>query len=103
MSSLPWEQPGLMPTSYANGARVLLSPWDFSLEFSYQVPQQDETTGEITAARLAGQRITMSPQHFKAMLRIMEENLREYERNFGEVPVIAVPVRPPAEEGETTT
>jgi Protein of unknown function (DUF3467) len=84
---------------YTNGAAILFSPWDFSLLFTQGVPgsapsPELASTQAPIAAPLPGPelvaRIVMSPQHAKAMLKALGENIAEYEKRYGAIPDIDI-------------
>jgi hypothetical protein len=103
MSNLPWnpQQPALPPMMYANAVQVMFSPWDLMLDFIQLAAVQQMTEGEngeqrtetVTATQ-GVQRVVMSPQHAKAFLRILKENLDNYEKLYGEIPTITVGEEP---------
>ena len=66
--------------SYANSVQVRVSVWDFFLVFG-TLQQQTETSVEV----LNFQGIYLSPQQAKALLTILQQNVTNYERAFGEV------------------
>ncbi len=65
---------------YANSVQVRVSVWDFFLVFG-TLQQQTETHVEV----LNFQGIYLSPQQAKALLTILQQNVNNYERAFGEV------------------
>jgi len=65
---------------YANSARLLVSPWDFRFIFG----EIEEATGECLDIR-EDVRVTMSPEHAKAVFQMLERNIRQYEEKFGEI------------------
>jgi hypothetical protein len=75
--------------SYANSVQVRVSVWDFFLVFG-TLQQQSETEVEIRNF----QGIYLSPQQAKALMRILEQNVSNYEATFGEIkldPKMAMP------------
>jgi hypothetical protein len=85
------------PTTYSNAAQVLFSPWDFVIDFAHLAVIQNVTQAEggeqqveTTAVAQATQRIVMSPQHAKAFLRILDQNVANYEAQYGDVPDITL-------------
>ena len=66
--------------SYANSVQVRVSVWDFFLVFG-TLQQQTET--EVEVRNFQG--IYLSPQQAKALLTILQQNVTNYERAFGEV------------------
>lgn len=68
---------------YANMAVIAHTRDEFMLDFAFTYPQQ---------APLVNARIITSPQHAKALMRSLEDNIRKYEARYG---VIAErPLRP---------
>ncbi len=65
---------------YANSVQVRVSVWDFFLVFG-TLQQQTET--EVEVRNFQG--IYLSPQQAKALLTILQQNMTNYERAFGEV------------------
>ena len=66
--------------SYANSVQVRVNVWDFFLVFG-TLQQQSETQVEVKNF----QGIYLSPQQAKALLTILEQNVRQYEGTFGEI------------------
>jgi Protein of unknown function (DUF3467) len=88
-------------TTYVNAAQIVFSPWDFGLQFSHivasisskppkaeeaadEAPEESET--EISVEQRSVSHIVMSPQHTKAFLNALQDNVRKYEAQFGEIP-----------------
>ncbi|MEK3749438.1 DUF3467 domain-containing protein [Paenibacillus sp. FSL E2-8871] len=61
---------------YTNSVSVRISMYDFTLDVGYT---DDGTTQDMLT------RIAMSPQHFKAMVKMLGANLQAYERVYGEI------------------
>ncbi len=68
---------------YANVAVIAHTKDEFIMDFALAYPGQ---------APLVGSRVITSPQHAKAFLRSLEDNVRKYEARFG---AIGEPPRPP--------
>jgi hypothetical protein len=68
-------------SAYANTVELRISNWDFRFKFGETIEQQND---ELIAVERG--RIIMSPQHTKAFLRVLSENLRKYEEAYGEIP-----------------
>ena len=62
---------------YANVAVIAHTKDEFILDFALAYPGQ----GPVVNAR-----IITSPQHAKAFLRSLEDNVRKYEARFGAIP-----------------
>jgi hypothetical protein len=80
-------------TVYVNGIAILYSPWDFSLVFLRGLPAEsgagaggDEHAFETEAQAVNS--VVMSPQHAKAMLKALADNIEAYEKEHGEIPVV---------------
>ncbi|HWX54911.1 MAG TPA: DUF3467 domain-containing protein [Verrucomicrobiae bacterium] len=65
---------------YANSVQVRVSVWDFLLIFG-RVQQQSAT--EVEVENFQG--IYVSPQQAKALMTILEQNVIQYEKTFGEI------------------
>ncbi len=66
--------------NYANSVQVRVSLWDFFLMFG-RLNQTGPDKVEIDSF----QGIYMSPQQAKALLNVLEQNVRQYESTFGEI------------------
>ncbi len=75
---------------YANSARVETTVWDVKVFFGELtlVPGGKPFIEESAS-------IAMSPQHAKALLSVLSQNVNEYESKFGKLP--APPTEPPKE------
>lgn len=72
--------------TYANSVQVRASVWDFFLGFGTMAQTSpDEVTLETTHG------IYVSPQQAKALARLLEQNLEQYERTFGAISLEPVP------------
>ena len=65
---------------YANSVQVRVSVWDFFLVFG---TLQNQTPDEVEVNNFQG--IYLSPQQAKALLTILEQNVVNYEKAFGEI------------------
>ncbi len=65
---------------YANSVQVRVSVWDFLLIFGRVQPQ---TATEVEVHNFQG--LYLSPQQAKALLTILEQNVIQYEKTFGEL------------------
>jgi hypothetical protein len=65
---------------YANSVQVRVSVWDFLLVFG-RVQQQNATDVEVQNF----QGIYVSPQQAKALMTVLEQNVIQYEKTFGEI------------------
>jgi flagellar protein FlaG len=66
--------------SYANSVQVRVSVWDFFLTFGRL---QAQTPEHVEVHNFQG--IFLSPQQAKALLTILEQNVAQYEKAFGEI------------------
>ncbi len=66
--------------NYANSVQIRASVWDFFLVFG-TLQQQTESQVEVTNF----QGIYMSPQQAKALLNVLQQNIVNYEKTFGEI------------------
>lgn len=70
---------GVLARVYANNAQVEMSVWDLRITFGEFLRVGKEIRVEQSVS------VTMSPQHAKALLRVLSTNLSEYESRFGEI------------------
>jgi hypothetical protein len=64
---------------YANSVQVRVSVWDFLLVFG----RVQQTTSDVEVENF--QAIYVSPQQAKALMTILEQNVIQYEKTFGEI------------------
>ncbi|HEX3569634.1 MAG TPA: DUF3467 domain-containing protein [Acidobacteriaceae bacterium] len=67
-------------TNYANSVQVRMSVWDFFLEFG---TMRQDSPDEVKLDNFQG--IYLSPQQAKALLQVLEHNLAQYEKAFGQL------------------
>lgn len=65
---------------YSNSVQVRVSVWDFFLVFG---TLQQQTEHEVEVRNFQG--IYFSPQQAKALMKILEQNVTNYEATFGEI------------------
>ena len=65
---------------YSNLAIITHSPAEFVIDFTRMLPGVPKT--KVYA------RIIMTPQHAKSLLRALEENIKKYESQFGEIKIL---------------
>ena len=65
---------------YANSVQVRVSVWDFLLIFGRIQPQAPT---DVEVQNFQG--IYLSPQQAKALMTILEQNVVQYEKTFGEI------------------
>jgi Protein of unknown function (DUF3467) len=73
---------------YANFVLVAHSPTEFVIDFARILPGPPKSK--------VSTRIIMAPQHAKALIYTLQDNLAKYEKNFG--PVKPLPQLPPRSE-----
>lgn len=66
---------------YSNNAGIVATPFDFVLTFGEVHRTAEKTYVEQTVS------VTMSPQHVKALTVILFNNLKEYEKHVGPIPL----------------
>jgi flagellar protein FlaG len=66
--------------NYANSVQVRVNVWDFFLVFG---TLQQQTATEVEINNFQG--IYLSPQQAKALLTILQQNVVNYEKTFGEI------------------
>src|ERR1039458_4171441 len=66
--------------NYANSVQVRVNLWDFFLLFG----RVNQTTPENVAIHNF-QGVYVSPQQAKALVRVLQQNLTQYETAFGEI------------------
>ena len=66
--------------NYANSVQIRLNLWDFLLMFG-RVSQS--TADEVQIHNFQG--VYLSPQQAKALLKLMQQNVSQYEAAFGEI------------------
>jgi flagellar protein FlaG len=67
---------------YANSVQVRVSVWDFLLIFGLIQPQ---VSGNVEVQNFQG--VYLSPQQAKALMTILEQNVVQYEKTFGEIKI----------------
>lgn len=96
---IPWPSSGEttievqgVNTIYVNGVAILYSPWDFSFVFLRGLPSEAVGSGgtehSFSIMARAVSSVVMSPQHAKATLKALADNIAAYEREHGEIPTI---------------
>ena len=66
--------------NYANSVQIRVNVWDFFLVFG---TLQQQSAAEVEVTNFQG--IYLSPQQAKALLAILEQNVVNYEKTFGEI------------------
>ena len=95
--STPIQQPDIRITQtedykerYANSVQVRVSVWDFCIYFGL-LKQQTETAVQVENHAA----VYLSPQQAKALYKILEQNVVNYEQAFGEIKLDARNTTPP--------
>lgn len=65
---------------YSNLALIAHSPSEFIIDFARMLPG-------VKKAKVYS-RIVMTPQHTKMLLNALEENIKKFEEQFGEIKII---------------
>jgi len=71
---------------YSNLALITHSPAEFVIDFTRILPGVPKT--RVYA------RIIMTPQHAKSLLMALQENIKKYETQYGEIKLHAAPGQP---------
>ena len=66
--------------SYANSVQVRANLWDFFLMFGIV---QQTSADSVTIQNFQG--VYLSPQQAKALLNVLNQNVKDYESAFGEI------------------
>ncbi len=66
--------------TYANSVQVRVNVWDFFLVFG---TMQQQTENQVEVRNFQG--IYLSPQQAKALTAILQQNVTNYEKTFGEI------------------
>ena len=64
---------------YSDIAFINTSPFGITVDFGQQLPQAKQI--QIVT------RVALSPQHAKMLSRVLEANVKKYEKQFGEIKV----------------
>ena len=65
---------------YANSVQVRVNVWDFFLVFG---TLHQQTAEEVEVRNFEG--VYLSPQQAKALQRVLDQNIVQYEQAFGEI------------------
>ena len=66
--------------NYANSVQIRVSVWDFFLVFG---TLQQQTPSAVEISNFQG--VYLSPQQAKALLTVLQQNVTNYEKTFGEI------------------
>lgn len=80
------------PYFYANQAQLIVSQWDITFSFQRMNADLDPKTGRLDTAAPGGHvvewlEVGMSPQHTKAMLPLIFDQIESYENTIGKIPL----------------
>lgn len=83
---------GSIPVVYCNGVQVAMSHWDMTVLFfhSAPLPANVEEGGPLAPGNLERrvvQAVVMSPQHAKALVTVLNQNIELWEQQNGEIAV----------------
>lgn len=67
---------------YSDVVRVINNPYTFIIDFAQLIPPVSENENPLIKIHT---RIIMSPQHAKALLKALEDNIKKWEKTFGEI------------------
>jgi|ERR1700728_3160523 len=73
---------------YANNLQLEATPWDFRFYFGEIERAEPDATGQRLVKIYVEDKvkIVMSPQHAKAMLKVLQQNVSSYESQIGPIP-----------------
>lgn len=74
-------QPERIRTIYSNIVRIGHSPYEFMLDFGQFQPEGKRAFMDV--------RIVTSPQHAKAILKALKDNIDIYEERYGKINIVA--------------
>lgn len=77
-----------LPVIYSNAVRVTMSYYDFMLDFGFNIPTKDPKTEKFVPNIVHIATVAISPQHFKAVVKLANEHLTAYEKQFGEIKIV---------------
>jgi len=77
----PEEPTESFPVIYANFARITHGPLEFLLDFKRSSPEQPDPNKSQPLIR-----VVLHPAVAKSFLHALDENIRNYEKNFSEIP-----------------
>ena len=80
---------------YSDVVRITHTPYTFIIEFAQLIPPAEEGEAPTVSVHT---RIVMSPQHAKAMLLALQDNVKKWETSFGEIKLPKTPgkFKPPS-------
>lgn len=73
--------------TYANNVLISHFQNEFLLDFMSIFSPQGQPQGVL------GARIILTPSHAKRLIKALEQNVELYEKNFGEIKVVEVPMQ----------
>jgi len=75
---------------YSNNVRVEVSPWDIKFIFG-EVEKAEVSADGRSISKLYVEdraRISMSPEHAKAFLNVLQKNIEQFEKQVGPIPTL---------------
>lgn len=70
---------------YSNNVSIQSLPWDVTMVFGQILGIHEDAEGKRVAAARPQATIVMSPQHAKAFLIALGDNIRKYEQHYGPI------------------
>ncbi len=71
--------PEALKAAYSDVAFIQVTPFGITIDFGQQLPQAKRI--EVVT------RVAMSPQHAKMLSKVLDDNVKKYEQQFGEIKV----------------
>jgi len=71
--------PDDLQPAYVNMVNISFKPDEFCIAFAHTYPVWNGLRGMVKAV------ISMTPQYAKLLAKVLEENIKKYEGNFGEI------------------
>ena len=69
-----------VPDQYINSVNFIISQYEFLFGFGLKSDPKDDPKPVVN--------IRMSPQHAKVMMALLRKNVREYEKQIGEIKIM---------------
>lgn len=74
------------PAAYTNGVNIVASQWDITILFFHSAPAlQSDAGGEQPMEQRLVQGVVMSPQHAKALVLVLDKNVKAWEDQNSEI------------------
>ena len=90
---------------YTDNVTVFHNPTKFVIDFSQTVPRIDNINGKVQQTFTVNHKtVIMDPNFAKILLKTLEKNIKNYEKNFGSIKIKKkAPMKSSVVEPETTT